>query len=471
MSEIKEPHWLAKAVADVYNKYEITDEEDELVSTWGIDEEDAKQEILKSCTPERADELIRASTELKDHVSRFIEDMKKQIASLSPEGTTTEKPIEKYEALKHLDYINVFHSSIINKSFGNFAKQIPLDGKVRNIAKENEYYITVVSGKRLKNPLAINVALTLENAEEYEELIKTAHMTLFDFLVFCVVCQHWKEGNRSFTTLDFYRSMKGDYKARARQELLDEIEKSLEKLSSIRIQVKTVNRSTGEALNTEKVYLINTRANKRKTSNGKEVDTYDLLDAPALVDFPVEENPFYKIPVQYLNYGSKANAIRAFNVALFLIQRIELQKHAYTEYKTSCKEIAIKSAKAAEKEAALREHRKPNYKKDLHTEQYYPNEYYKKRTAVIEFSDFLARVEDKDVKDISKDVKSTLKSEALKCLDHYTEIGYIKRGVIPAGTHNQTNQIIIELPEFEQEKGNKKLTDTEFENEIKNGKH
>lgn len=72
-----------KAIAAVYEKYNITDEEDVLVSTWGMNEEAARADIVRKCTPARAAELIKASDELKAIVERHIQAIINDIESVS----------------------------------------------------------------------------------------------------------------------------------------------------------------------------------------------------------------------------------------------------------------------------------------------------------------------------------------------------------------------------------------------------
>lgn len=108
----EKPHngdWMLKAIAEVYTKYNITDAEDVLVSTWGTNEADAKQQIIETATPERAVELLKASAELKAIIDKFIDNMKNQIASLAVDQ-------EQHSILRH-DYLTDIIQQVSNKDF------------------------------------------------------------------------------------------------------------------------------------------------------------------------------------------------------------------------------------------------------------------------------------------------------------------------------------------------------------------
>lgn len=68
-----------RAIADVYERYNISDREDVLVSTWGMNEADAREQIRTNSTPERAAELIKASDELKAIIEQLIKDITSDI--------------------------------------------------------------------------------------------------------------------------------------------------------------------------------------------------------------------------------------------------------------------------------------------------------------------------------------------------------------------------------------------------------
>ena len=54
-----------KAIKQLYEKYNLTDEEDVLISTFGENEEAARADIVRKFSPARAAELLKASDELK----------------------------------------------------------------------------------------------------------------------------------------------------------------------------------------------------------------------------------------------------------------------------------------------------------------------------------------------------------------------------------------------------------------------
>ena len=71
-----------KAMAAVYDKYNVTSEEEVFVSTWGADEKACRADIVKKFPPARAAELIKASEELKTIISNHIQEMIDDIADV-----------------------------------------------------------------------------------------------------------------------------------------------------------------------------------------------------------------------------------------------------------------------------------------------------------------------------------------------------------------------------------------------------
>ena len=98
-----------KAIANIYEKYNISDDEDALVSTWGMYEAEAHEQIRKKCTPARAAELIQASDELKAIIDKFVSEMGQQIESTTKKRkrvTSTHLPMRHTDALDQLLTIN-----------------------------------------------------------------------------------------------------------------------------------------------------------------------------------------------------------------------------------------------------------------------------------------------------------------------------------------------------------------------------
>lgn len=71
-----------KALAAVYDKYNVTSEEEVFVSTWGADEKACRADIVKKFPPARAAELLKASEELKTIISNHIQEMIDGIADV-----------------------------------------------------------------------------------------------------------------------------------------------------------------------------------------------------------------------------------------------------------------------------------------------------------------------------------------------------------------------------------------------------
>lgn len=83
-----------KAMAAVYDKYNVTSEEEVFVSTWGADEKACRADIVKKFPPARAAELIKASEELKTIISNHIQEMIDDIADVISKAELKKKADE-----------------------------------------------------------------------------------------------------------------------------------------------------------------------------------------------------------------------------------------------------------------------------------------------------------------------------------------------------------------------------------------
>lgn len=321
MSEIKEPHWLAKAVADVYNKYEITDEEDILVSTWSEDEEDAKQEILKSCTPERADELIRASTELKDHINKFIEDMKKQIASLSPEDA---KPTAFLESLTAPALSYIFPNDKTTQRLSDLTidgTQYPLSEEKKGSSKQVTSYISFDFDEAAKETDLAEFTLTFS---EFDKQIQEAVVSLM------------KAGNRIITPFMIYKTLTGNTSKQISEKWENDIKKSMRKFNSVFVTadltetVKLYPALANVAKHVKGTRLMKFDMDYIETKNGSKTLSYHMDALPILYAIADAKKQVGMLDIKLLANSKTTNTIDNTELKIYLLKRINGMKHGQT---------------------------------------------------------------------------------------------------------------------------------------------
>ena len=342
------------------------------------------------------------------------------------------------------------HSSYYNKIFGTYipykkkiddkqADEVLLpDGKKKVISTDSEYFIKEINGKNVKMPM-----LTVASLEITDKAFADAGLTDFDQYVYTLVESTMEAGNYFFTLQDLWNIRKGR-ETRLSDTTAKLLKKSIEKMSSIRLSLSTQDREGNQIEIRRNIFESRLLEKKYKSANNKPVSGYVMLSFPILHDLTKKSGEYYYIHPALLDYSGKGKIERVISISMQLVKRIEMQKHTLGKQLNKSHKIAINKAKNAEKEKALSENKKPDYQ-HLDTEQYYKKPYYSYYRVVIKFEELCERVEDKPIAQISKDVKSSIKKDLEERLKYYTDIGYIKGFVMPASSHNKTENIIIYL--------------------------
>ena len=342
------------------------------------------------------------------------------------------------------------HSSYYNKIFGTYiaykeridtnqADDVLLpDGKERVISTDNEYFIKKIDGKSIKMPM-----LTVASLEITGEAFAGAGLNDFDQYVYTLIESTMEAGNNFFTLQDLWNIRKGK-RTRFSDATANLLKNSIEKMSSTRLSLSTQDRE-GNQIEIRR-NILETRYLKKayKSVNNKPIEGYLMISFPIFHELTKKSGEYYYIHPALLDYSGKGKLERVISISMQLVKRIEMQKHTLKKQLNKSHKIAINKAKSAEKEKALSENKKPDYK-HLDTEQYYKKPYYSYYRVVIKFEELCERVEDKPIDHISKDVKSKIKKDLEERLKYYTDIGYIESYVMPASSHNKTKNIIINL--------------------------
>ena len=152
----------------------------------------------------------------------------------------------------------------------------------------NDITITTDEGKKEKRPLAPKVTVSL--LEIPAEVKVSREPTAFDNDVFVAVCSLHESGNARFTGNDIYRTMIGNPKALAPDEILQMIDESWTRLTTttMRLDTGTMGNAYGFVQYIRDRRIVEGGRDKAIISNqhGKfEIIVYTILEKPTLLEY------------------------------------------------------------------------------------------------------------------------------------------------------------------------------------------
>ena len=318
---------MLKAISEVYTRYNITDEEDALVSTFGMHEEDAKQQIIETSTPERAKELLKASDELKTIIDGFIEHMKKQITGEDLQEQQKQQDIPRVKAVKTngitypLDKLN---STVFNAPEYARRETAP---SLKAESKE--------SGRAGKTA---DIQFYLTNFDELTSKFEiTTPLTMFDKFVYFSIAELYTCGNEYITATQIHHAMGKQDKPSP--EELQRIEDSVEKMRDTKVYINNELENNLYPKYPKIVYddyLLSCRR-ERAYINGKLTETtYKVGNTPILFDYAQKHKQISYIPRPVLNSPERKTE-KALQLNDYLFKRIA----PYTKSGKKDKELRI----------------------------------------------------------------------------------------------------------------------------------
>lgn len=307
-----------KAIADVYERYNISDREDVLVSTWGMNEADAREQIRKSCTPERAAELFKASDELKAIVQDLIDEISEQI-----EQSTINDDKNKIQVLsEYLENISKPANNYIypNDKLSNSFQKIDVDGETVQLtdAKDASMYVT----------------LDFDEAAELTDLDKkNIRFSEFDQQIQEAVISLMLAGNRHISEHMIYNVLTRS-KGKTPEKWRQIIQTSMRKFNSVYITVdySELTRYYPEYENVKqyatRTKLMNYNETYIQAKNGSDVFVYELLDMPVMYTIANVKKQVGSIPINALENKKLKNTPENTVLKNYLLKRIDQMKKA-----------------------------------------------------------------------------------------------------------------------------------------------
>lgn len=306
-----------RAIADVYERYNISDREDVLVSTWGMNEADAREQIRNSSTPERAAELIKASDELKAIVQNLIDELSAQI-----DGTKFQN-VADFGALLTTEFIETVAkpaSKYIypNDKLSNKLQEITIDGETTQLidAKDANMYVT----------------LDFDDAAELTDLDKkNISISEFDKQIQEAVISLMCAGNKCMSEHMIYKTLTQS-NGKTSDKWRQRIQASMRKFGSVYITVdfSELIRYYPEYENLsnylKRTKLLNFNEIYMKTKNGNKVLVYELLDNPIMYTIANVKNQIGSIPIKALESDKLKNTPENTVLKNYLLKRIDQMK-------------------------------------------------------------------------------------------------------------------------------------------------
>lgn len=314
-----------RAIADVYERYNISDSEDALVSTWGMNEADAREQIRTNSTPERAAELIKASDELKVIVQNLIDELSDNI-----EGTKFKNVSKTGELIpfEYLENITKPAMSYIypNDKTANSLQKLSIDGEEQPVkeVKDAQSYVT----------------LNFDDAVKLTDLNKTnITFSEFDQQIQEAVVSLMVAGNECISDHMIYKTLTQSGGHTTPPRWAQDIQASMHKFSSVYITVrfdeiikyfpelKNMNSEEyADASGTVRTKLLMFSEIIRKTKNGSNVCVYKMLETPILYTLANMKRQVGSIPIKALESDKLKNTPENTVLKNYLLKRIDQMK-------------------------------------------------------------------------------------------------------------------------------------------------
>ena len=314
-----------RAIADVYERYNISDREDVLVSTWGMNEADAREQIRTNSTPERAAELIKASDELKVIVQNLIDELSDNI-----EGTKFKSGSKTGELIpfEYLENITKPAMSYIypNDKTANSLQKLSIDGEEQPVkeVKDAQSYVT----------------LNFDDAVKLTDLNKTnITFSEFDQQIQEAVVSLMVAGNECISDHMIYKTLTQSGGHTTPPRWAQSIQNSMYKFSSVYITVrfdeiikyfpelKNMNSEEyADASGTVRTKLLMFSEIIRKTKNGSNVCVYKMLETPILYTLANMKRQVGSIPIKALESDKLKNTPENTVLKNYLLKRIDQMK-------------------------------------------------------------------------------------------------------------------------------------------------
>lgn len=314
-----------RAIADVYERYNISDREDVLVSTWGMNEADAREQIRTNSTPERAAELIKASDELKVIVQNLIDELSDNI-----EGTKFKSGSKTGELIpfEYLENITKPAMSYIypNDKTANSLQKLSIDGEEQPVkeVKDAQSYVT----------------LNFDDAVKLTDLNKTnITFSEFDQQIQEAVVSLMVAGNECISDHMIYKTLTQSGGHTTPPRWAQDIQASMHKFSSVYITVrfdeiikyfpelKNMNSEEyADASGTVRTKLLMFSEIIRKTKNGSNVCVYKMLETPILYTLANMKRQVGSIPIKALESDKLKNTPENTVLKNYLLKRIDQMK-------------------------------------------------------------------------------------------------------------------------------------------------
>lgn len=311
-----------RAIADVYERYNISDREDVLVSTWGMNEADAREQIRTNSTPERAAELIKASDELKTIIQNLIDELSDNI-----EGTKF-KSVSNVGALLPMEFIETVAKPA--------ARYIYPNDKLSNKLQEIEITIDGIDNGKTQlidaKDANMYVTLNFDDAAELTDLDKkNIHFSEFDQQIQEAIVSLMLAGNKRISEHMIYKTLTQS-NGKTPDKWRQHIRASMRKFNSVYITadfselIKYYPEYETIQHYTKRTKLLNFNEIYMKTKNGSEVLVYELLDEPVLYTIANVKKQVGSIPIKALESEKLKNTPENTVLKNYLLKRIDQMK-------------------------------------------------------------------------------------------------------------------------------------------------
>ena len=210
-----------------------------------------------------------------------------------------------------------------------------------------------------KKELTVKVAIDFDNLEGVRF---SRELEPFDRIVHDAVVSLYESGNKCFSLLMVYRAMTANPKAKLTQKQFKEISQSLNKLSSVRIEIDATDEAKayrmdkvifkGNLLYTKSVYVEH---------KGKVEEWFELLDRPILLEYAERKNQIDRVDIRMLATDTNKNK-ETLILQDYLLRRIRMMKRSSISrnirYDAIYKQFGIElleGTEARKKKAKIRE--------------------------------------------------------------------------------------------------------------------
>ncbi len=314
-----------RAIADVYERYNISDREDALVSTWGMNEADAREQIRTNSTPERAAELIKASDELKAIVQNLIDELSEQIDGTKFQNVAKTGTLIPFEYLENITKPAMSYIYPNDKT-ANSLQKLSIDGEEQPVkeVKDAQSYVT----------------LNFDDAAELTDLDKkTICFSEFDQQIQEAVVSLILAGNDCISDHMIYKTLTQSGGHTTPPRWAQSIQNSMYKFSSVYITVRfdeiikyfpelknMNNEEYADTSGTVKTKLMMFTEIERKTKNGSKVKVYKMLEKPILYTLADLKRQVGSIPIKALENEKLKSTPENTVLKNYLLKRIDQMK-------------------------------------------------------------------------------------------------------------------------------------------------